>query len=140
MLRDTAIAELVLLVVALVTLLAANDANTVVRDTVAFLIAIAMGIQNASVRSLAVPDLTTTVLTMTLTGIAADIRHASYAVALRRSLAVLSMFAGAAIGAVLVLHVHAAVAIGLAALLVAVVAVAAAQSSRQPAAWQETAA
>ena len=31
-----------------------------------------MGIQNATVRRLAVPDITTTVLTMTLTGIAAD--------------------------------------------------------------------
>ena len=33
---------------------------------------LAMGLQNAAVRKLAVPDLTTTVLTMTLTGIAAD--------------------------------------------------------------------
>jgi hypothetical protein len=35
-------------------------------------LAIAMGIQNATARRLAVPDLTTTVLTLTLTGIAAD--------------------------------------------------------------------
>jgi len=33
---------------------------------------IAMGFRNATVRALAIPDLTTTVLTMTLTGIAAD--------------------------------------------------------------------
>ena len=33
---------------------------------------IAMGIQNASARKIAVPDLTTTVLTLTITGIAAD--------------------------------------------------------------------
>ena len=34
--------------------------------------AVAMGLRNATVRRLAVPDLTTTVLTLTLTGIAAD--------------------------------------------------------------------
>jgi uncharacterized membrane protein YoaK (UPF0700 family) len=39
-------------------------------------LAIAMGIQNATARRLAVPDLTTTVLTMTLTGVAADSRLA----------------------------------------------------------------
>src|SRR5438034_514371 len=35
-------------------------------------IGIAMGLRNATVRRLAVPDLTTTVLTLTVTGIAAD--------------------------------------------------------------------
>lgn len=35
-------------------------------------LAVAMGVQNAAARKLAVPDLTTTVLTLTLTGIAAD--------------------------------------------------------------------
>ena len=34
--------------------------------------AIAMGMRNAAVRKLAVPDLTTTVLTLTITGVAAD--------------------------------------------------------------------
>jgi hypothetical protein len=33
---------------------------------------VAMGIQNATARKLAVPDLTTTVLTLTITGVAAD--------------------------------------------------------------------
>ena len=37
---------------------------------------LAMGVQNAMARRLAVPDLTTTVLTLTLTGIAADSRFA----------------------------------------------------------------
>jgi uncharacterized membrane protein YoaK (UPF0700 family) len=40
--------------------------------------ALAMGIQNAVARRLAVPDMTTTVLTMTLTGIAADVRAADH--------------------------------------------------------------
>jgi uncharacterized membrane protein YoaK (UPF0700 family) len=36
------------------------------------LLALAMGVRNATVRKIALPDLTTTVLTMTLTGLAAD--------------------------------------------------------------------
>jgi len=36
------------------------------------LLGFAMGGQNATVRKLAVPDMTTTVLTLTLTGLAAD--------------------------------------------------------------------
>jgi uncharacterized membrane protein YoaK (UPF0700 family) len=137
LLRNTAVIELCLLVVALVIL--AADANPAegVRDTVAFVIAVAMGVQNASVRFLAVPDFTTTVLTMTLTGIAADIRKASYAVALRRVIAVLSMFVGAAVGAILTLHVRAAAAIGVSALLMAIVAGGAAWASRRPAAWHD---
>src|SRR5260370_11374975 len=36
------------------------------------LTAVGMGLRNATVRRLAVPDMTTTVLTLTLTGLAAD--------------------------------------------------------------------
>ena len=42
------------------------------RDGLIVLLAVAMGLQNAVARRLAVPDLTTTVLTLTLTGIGAD--------------------------------------------------------------------
>ena len=45
-----------------------------VTDALAALLAVAMGIQNAVARKLAVPDMTTTVLTMTLTGLGADVR------------------------------------------------------------------
>jgi len=62
---------------------------------------IAMGIQNASARKLAVPDLTTTVLTLTITGIAAG---GSGSKAGRRLLAIVTMLAGAFIGAVLIRH------------------------------------
>jgi uncharacterized membrane protein YoaK (UPF0700 family) len=64
------------------------------------------GIQNATVRKLAVPDITTTVLTLTLTGVAADssLAGGTNPRALRRVTAVVTMFAGALIGAVLVLH------------------------------------
>lgn len=61
----------------------------------------AMGLRNATVRSLKVPDLTTTVLTLTITGIAADQAGTNI---VRRFGAVLSIFAGAAVGALLLLH------------------------------------
>ncbi|HSF14566.1 MAG TPA: YoaK family protein [Vicinamibacteria bacterium] len=68
------------------------------------LTAIAMGIRNATARKLAVPDLTTTVLTLTVTGIAADSRlaggdNSGFG---RRSAAAALMLAGAAVGAWLV--------------------------------------
>ncbi len=64
------------------------------------LLAFAMGVQNAAARRLAVPELTTTVLTMTLTGIAADstIAGGGGSKLGRRSLAVIAMFVGALVG------------------------------------------
>src|SRR5258705_3059658 len=65
--------------------------------------AVAMGIRNATVRKMGIPDLTTTVLTLTITGLAADSRFAGgTSPRLRpRLLAVLLMFLGAAIGTLL---------------------------------------
>jgi uncharacterized membrane protein YoaK (UPF0700 family) len=62
---------------------------------------IAMGIRNAMVRKLAVPDMTTTVLTLTLTGLAADssLAGGSNPGWTRRVASVLALFAGAAVGA-----------------------------------------
>lgn len=67
------------------------------------LTAIAMGIRNATVRRLGVPDLTTTVLTLTLTGIAADSSLAGGNTPRlgRRIGAVVALFGGAVIGTVL---------------------------------------
>jgi len=69
--------------------------------TVIVLTGLAMGIRNATVRKLAVPDLTTTVLTLTLTGLAADSRLAggSNQGWARRAASIGAMFAGAAVGA-----------------------------------------
>ncbi len=64
----------------------------------------AMGLRNATVRQLKVPDLTTTVLTLTITGIAADHTAGRTPNFARRFGAVLSIFAGAAIGALLLMH------------------------------------
>jgi uncharacterized membrane protein YoaK (UPF0700 family) len=90
------------------------------RFTVIALLAFALGARNSVVRRLGVPDMTTTVLTMTLTGLASDSRLAGGTdpnVA-RRTTAVLSMFVGAVVGAALFLHVDAAWPLGLAAALV----------------------
>lgn len=67
------------------------------------LTALAMGLRNATVRRVAVPDLTTTVLTLTLTGVAADSSLAGGRnLRMPRRLASVGlMFAGAAVGALL---------------------------------------
>jgi uncharacterized membrane protein YoaK (UPF0700 family) len=67
------------------------------------LMALAMGVRNAVVRKVAVPDLTTTVLTLTVTGIASDSSLAGGANPRwkTRVTAVITMFAGAATGAML---------------------------------------
>jgi uncharacterized membrane protein YoaK (UPF0700 family) len=72
------------------------------RYAVIALLAGALGLQNATVRRLAVPDITTTVLTMTLTGLAADLHLAGRSPRVRRRLAaVVLMAAGALVGALL---------------------------------------
>jgi uncharacterized membrane protein YoaK (UPF0700 family) len=68
------------------------------------LTAVAMGFRNATIRQLKIPDLTTTVLTLTLTGLAADsaVAGGSSPNWRRRLASVFAIFAGAAIGAALV--------------------------------------
>ena len=68
------------------------------------LTALAMGVRNATVRQLGVPDLTTTVLTLTLTGMAAEssLAGGSNPRLRRRIVSVALMLGGAAIGTVLV--------------------------------------
>jgi len=80
------------------------------------LTALAMGVRNAAVRKLAIPDVTTTVLTLTLTGIAADssLANGNNMRLGKRISAVLAMFSGAALGAVVIGYSIAA-ALGLAA-------------------------
>ena len=65
---------------------------------------LAMGTRNAAVRKLAIPDLTTTVLTLTVTGIAADssLAKGSNPRLARRVGSVLAIFVGAALGAVVI--------------------------------------
>jgi uncharacterized membrane protein YoaK (UPF0700 family) len=86
-------------------------------------LAVSMGIQNAAARKLAVPDITTTVLTMTITGITADsaIAGRSGARAGRRGLTVVAMFGGALVGAVLIEHAHTVYPLAFALILAATV-------------------
>jgi hypothetical protein len=90
-----------------------------------------MGTRNAAVRKLAIPDLTTTVLTLTLTGIAADssLANGNNVRFARRIGAVLAMFSGAAVGAV-VIGYSVAAALGLAAAISALCNVALYRSLR----------
>jgi uncharacterized membrane protein YoaK (UPF0700 family) len=130
--------ELVLVAAGLAVAASAAALSGAPRDILAALLAVAMGLQNAAARRLAVPDLTTTVLTMTLTGIAADLRDRHYGSALlRRLLAVATTLAGAAAGAWLVLHVSPAAALGLAVALLAAVTAGAAAAIRRPGAWRQ---
>jgi uncharacterized membrane protein YoaK (UPF0700 family) len=128
--------------------------SAAVTDATAALLAVALGAQNAVARKLAVPDLTTTVLTMTLTGVGADLRavfggdnrirgaaHATVrntgrAALGRRLLAVAAMVAGAAAGASLALRVSPVSALALAAALLALTAAWAALAVRRPASWR----
>jgi uncharacterized membrane protein YoaK (UPF0700 family) len=74
------------------------------RFVVIGLLAGAMGVRNATVRRLAVPDLTTTVLTMTITGLGADSAlgaHERQRLA-RRIAAVLAMLGGAVAGGLMI--------------------------------------
>jgi uncharacterized membrane protein YoaK (UPF0700 family) len=108
-----------------------------VRYSLIVVLAAAMGIQNASARKLAVPDLTTTVLTLTITGVAADSALAGGlgSRAGRRLIAVAVMLAGAVIGAAFVLHRLVPVPLIIALAVTAVAAVTSWLLGRQDAPW-----
>ena len=85
------------------------------------LTALAMGTRNAAVRKLAIPDLTTTVLTLTITGIGADssLAKGNNPRLARRLESIAAMFSGAALGAV-VIHYSISAALWLATAISAV--------------------
>ncbi|MGC0319145.1 YoaK family protein [Kitasatospora acidiphila] len=103
----------------------AFTAGAQAQEAMIALLAVAMGLRNGTVRKLGVPDLTTTVLTLTLTGLAADSSLAGGGNPRlgRRVGAVLAMLAGAAPGAALVIHGHLAWALLTSTVLVAAVAI-----------------
>jgi uncharacterized membrane protein YoaK (UPF0700 family) len=86
------------------TLRSPGDKNSIPLFGVIGLTALAMGFRNATTRKLGVPDLTTTVLTLTITGLAADSFLAGGANPRwrRRTASVLLMFSGAAVGSLMV--------------------------------------
>jgi uncharacterized membrane protein YoaK (UPF0700 family) len=101
------------------------------------LLGLAMGVQNAAARALAVPDLTTTVLTLTITGVAADSRAAGGkgGKSGRRTLSAGAMFTGGLVGAVAVQHGGPALPLLFAALLLMAATVTALALARSDAAW-----
>ena len=108
-LLTVAVAEAVLLFAAALASLGFDIASSTPVSrlyAVIILTAVAMGLRNATVRRLAVPDMTTTVLTLTLTGLAADssLAGGNNPRIGRRIGSVFFMFAGAAVGTLLLRH------------------------------------
>ena len=95
------------------------------RFTAIGLLAVGMGTRNAAVRSIGVRDMSTSVLTTTLTGLASDssLAGGTNPNARLASTSVLSMFGGALVGAALVLHAGATWSLSVAAGIVAATAV-----------------
>jgi uncharacterized membrane protein YoaK (UPF0700 family) len=131
------------------TAIAGGAFGPAVADGLAALLAVAMGVQNAVARKLAVPDMTTTVLTMTLTGLGADFRavirergrvdsadRSALSALGRRLLVIATMLAGGVAGAWLVLQVSPLAALSLGTALLALVASGAVLAASRPGAWR----
>ncbi|ANY25582.1 DUF1275 domain-containing protein [Gordonia terrae] len=83
-----------------------------------------MGVQACVARKLAIRDMTTVVVTSTLTQLSADLFTGGWRGWWnRRSAAILALFAGAVVGAVLLRYAHMSWAMGLAAVLTAAVCI-----------------
>ncbi|MCW2882891.1 MAG: hypothetical protein JWQ95_6991 [Sphaerisporangium sp.] len=103
----TLAAEAVMLGLAALIAAVSGVATSADRYPVIALVAVAMGMRNATVRLLAIPDLTTTVLTRILTGLASEssLAGGTNPRAVRRIASVLSILLGAYLGALLLRHV-----------------------------------
>lgn len=93
-----------------------------------------MGGQNAVARKLAAADFTTTVLTLTITGIFADgsLAGGASSKSSRRFISPFAMFAGALAGALFILHVNVPLCIGVVLIILCLVAARTAVGSRSP--------
>ena len=101
------------------------------------LLALAMGMQTATARRLGVPGLTTTVLTTTLAGLAADstLAGGKNSNARRPLLATASMSLGAAVGAFLILHVGISAILAVVLVLLGLIAISSYRLSSSSDAW-----
>jgi uncharacterized membrane protein YoaK (UPF0700 family) len=106
---SAAVSQALFLAVSVILAAAGSPVTAGYRYALIAVLGISMGIQNASARKIAVPDLTTTVLTLTITGIAADstLAGGSGSKAGRRLLSIVTMLVGAFIGAALIRHAQA---------------------------------
>jgi uncharacterized membrane protein YoaK (UPF0700 family) len=140
LLRASVSVEVVLVAAALAVALVGDDpVNKGTQYALIPLLALAMGVQNSSARRLGVPDLTTTVLTLTLTGIAADAADGARAKLGRRLVAVTAMFVGALVGGLLAVNVSVAAPLVCALGLLVAIGVCAQVLSRSRAAWTRAA-
>jgi uncharacterized membrane protein YoaK (UPF0700 family) len=138
LLRAASLCQVALMGIALVlALLASEPLHSDVRYALLVSLALAMGVQNAVSQRLSVPELTTTVLTRTLTGIAseASVLGGAGSKLGRRSVAVAAMLLGALTGGLLALHVSVASALLVASAIVLVVGVAVHLASRADGVW-----
>jgi uncharacterized membrane protein YoaK (UPF0700 family) len=100
-------------------------------------LSLATGVQNSSIRKLAVPDLTTTVLTMTVTGIGADsaLGGGNGSKSGRRLLAIGAMFVGALVGAILVIHARIVLPLAIALAVIVCIALASYTAGKSDPPW-----
>ena len=121
----------------MLAIVSSDPPQSALRYALIVVLSMATGAQNATVRKLAVPDLTTTVLTMTVTGIGADsaLGGGQGSKSGRRLIAIAAMFLGALIGAVLVLHVRIVFPLALALAITMLVAVGSYVAGRSDPEW-----
>jgi len=133
----TEIQALCLGIAVIFSVLAGNPVAAGYGYAIIIALAISMGLQNALVRKLGVPDLTTTVLTLTITGMVADSRMGggSGSKVGRRLISVLAMFTGALIGVLAILYVSIVYPLIIAFVIIAVVSLTSWVLSRKQPSW-----
>jgi uncharacterized membrane protein YoaK (UPF0700 family) len=138
LLRAAGLTQLSLIVIAVIVALAVGEPlQSDSRYALLVPMAMAMGVQNATAQRLAVPDMTTTVLTRTFTGLASESSliggpGSKFA---PRSISIAAMLLGAIAGALLALKVSIAAALGVAAAIVLAVVFAVHLASRTQDPW-----
>jgi uncharacterized membrane protein YoaK (UPF0700 family) len=138
LLRAASSVQAPLIVLALLlALIASEPFQDDARYTLIALLALSMGVQNASAQRLGVPELTTTVLTRTLTGLAAEatLVNGPGSKLGRRIVAVAAMLLGALVGGLLALRVSVASDLAVAVAIVLSVALAVHLASCSDTAW-----
>jgi uncharacterized membrane protein YoaK (UPF0700 family) len=133
----TAIQTVFLTIAVVLTLASSDPPQRAFRYALIVVLSLATGGQNATVRKLAIPDLTTTVLTMTVTGIGADsaLGGGQGSKSGRRLIAIAAMFLGALIGAVLILRVRIVLPLAIALAITILVASGSYIAGRSDPAW-----
>ncbi len=122
--------------VTLSVIIAGENFGTGVRDAVVVMLATSMGCQLFAIRYIKVPDLSTTVLTLTITGALTERgRSWSDPMVMRRALAIVAFVVGAISGAVLVRYVAVAAALSLGFCIILGVGITAHVVSRRPTGW-----